>query len=80
MSYRKLERITLWFLSIILIIMFIVSEWFSNSILELNESLLGSLNSTHQYYRGVIEDYIIQIEDLEAENVKLKIQIEEMEN
>lgn len=79
MTYRKLERITLWFLTITMFIMFCVSEWANSSCMNLNESLLDMVDSNRQYYDEVIEEYRTQIEDLKVENVKLKMQIEEME-
>ena len=79
MTYRKLERITLWFLTITMIVMFCVSEWANSSCMNLNESLLDTVDSNRQYYDEVIEEYRTQIEDLKVENVKLKMQIEEME-
>lgn len=79
MTYRKLERITLWFLTITMIVMFCVSEWANSSCMNLNESLLDMVDSNRQYYDEVIEEYRTQIEDLKVENVKLKMQIEEME-
>lgn len=79
MTYRKLERITLWFLTITMIVMFCVSEWANSSCMNLNESLLDMVDSNRQYYDEIIEEYRTQIEDLKVENVKLKMQIEEME-
>lgn len=79
MTYIKLERITLWFLTITMIVMFCVSEWANNSCMSLNESLLGMVDSNRQYYDESIEEYRTQIEDLKVENAKLKMKIEEME-
>ena len=79
MTYRKLERITLWFLTITMIVMFCVSEWANSSCMNLNETLLDMVDSNRQYYDEIIEEYRTQIEDLKVENVKLKMQIEEME-
>ena len=79
MTYRKLERITLWFLTITMIVMFCVSEWANSSCMNLNESLLDTVDSNRQHYDEIIEEYRTQIEDLKVENVKLKMQIEEME-
>lgn len=79
MTYRKLERITLWFLTITMIVMFFVSEWFNNSCMDSNKDLLDMIDSNTQHYEEIIEDYRTQVEDLKVENVKLKMQIEEME-
>ena len=79
MTYIKLERITLWFLTITMIVMFCVSEWANSSCMSLNESLLDMVDSNRQYYDESIEEYRTQIEDLKVENAKLKMQIEEME-
>lgn len=79
MTYRKLERITLWFLTITMFAMFCVSEWANSSCMDLNETLLDMVDSNRHYYDEIIKEYRTQIEDLKVENVKLEMKIEEME-
>ena len=79
MSYRKLERITLWFLTIILLAMFIFNSHTSNTIMDLNSDLVNLIDSNREQYDEVIEGYRTMVTDLKVENAELKAQIREME-
>ena len=72
MNYRKLERITLWFLTIIMLIMFAVNSWNSNTIMDLNTDLIEMIDSNREQYDEVIEGYRTMVHDLKVENALLK--------
>lgn len=72
MNYRKLERVTLWFLTIIMLIMFAVNSWNSNTIMDLNTDLIEMIDSNREQYDEVIEGYRTMVHDLKVENALLK--------
>lgn len=72
MTYRKLERITLWFLTIIMLIMFISNSWTTNTVMNLNTDLINLVDSNREQYDEVIEGYREQVNDLKVENALLK--------
>lgn len=72
MTYRKLERITLWFLTIIMLIMFISNSWTTNTIMNLNTDLINLMDSNREQYAEVIGGYREQVNDLKVENALLK--------
>lgn len=72
MNYRKLERITLWFLTIIMLIMFSVNSWNSNTIMDLNTDLIEMIDSNREQYDEVIEGYRTMVHNLKVENALLK--------
>lgn len=79
MTYRKLERITLWFLTIILLIMFMVNSHTCNTVMDLNSDLVNLIDSNREQYEEVIDGYREMVTDLKVENAELKAEIREME-
>ena len=79
MNYRKLERITLWSLTIIMLIIFLFNSHSMNTVMNLNTDLINLVDSSREIHYEVVEDYRQQINSLQVENAKLRAQIEIME-
>lgn len=72
MTYRTLERFTLWFLTITMFIMFLFSSFNSNTLMDLNTELIDMMESNRELYGGVIEGYRTMVQDLKIENAILE--------
>ena len=72
MSYRKLERLTLWVLTIIMLLCFISNTWTTNTVMNLNTTLIETVESNRAQYDEVLNNYKTMVHDLKVENALLK--------